>query len=158
MAVVKKTSALVVGSALGIGVVTILAGIRGPGSGTRLGEQAVSSGGSAEETELVGKPFAESLGLPVIADPPGGCLAIAEAPPDDTMYCLDGIADNEQEVQLLGMRVNGLLPTGLDEQLVGLEAELDSLADTPENEARRNEILVRIGDLMAQIEAERGGG
>jgi ABC-type uncharacterized transport system permease subunit len=158
MADVKKASALVVGMALGVGVITILveASVRSR-EPERSGHLIAAGGTPAEAELLVGKPFAESLDLPVITDPPGGCVAIAEAPPDETMYCLDSVVENEQEAELLGMRVNGHMPTRLDERLVGLKAELHSLGDTPEDEVRRNDILIQIGDLMAQIEAQGDG-
>jgi hypothetical protein len=158
MARVRKAGALVMGAALGVGVVTILVGLNGPSREPERGDHMISTGGLAAETEqLVGRPFAESLDLPVIIDPPGGCVVIAEAPPDDTMYCLDSVAENGYEANLIGMRVNGRLPTRLDEQLVGLEAELDTLGDTAEDEVRRHDIRIQIGDLMAQIEAQRDG-
>lgn len=158
MADVKKANALVLGMALGVGVITILVGLNLRSREPERGDHLIATGGTPAETELlVGKPFAESLDLPVITDPPGGCVAIAEAPPDDTMYCLDSVVENEQEAELLGMRVNGHLPTRLDEQLVAMKAELDSLGDTPEDEVRRIDILIQIGDLMAQIEAQGDG-
>jgi hypothetical protein len=147
-----------VGVAFGVGVVTILAGVNGSRNELERRDHLISAGGSRGEAEqLVGEPFAESLDLPVITDPPGGCVAIAEAPPDDTMYCLDSVVENEHETKLIGMRVNGHLPTALHEQQVALEIELESLGHTPEDEARRNEIIIQIGDLMAQIEAQRDG-
>ena len=153
---VKKASALVVGVTLGVGVVTVLAGLNGPSRVPERGDHLISTGGSIAQTEqLVGKPFAESLNLPVITDFPGGCWAVAEAPPDMTMYCLDSVVEDEHEAKLIGMRVNGHLPTQLDEQQVALEIELESLGHTAEDEARRLEIKDQISDLMAQIEAER---
>jgi len=158
MADVKKSRALVVGAALGVGVVTILAGLNGPSREPERGAHLISTGGSPAQTEqLVGKPFAESLDLPVITDFPGGCVAIAEAPPDHTLYCLDSVVRNEHEAKLIGMRVNGNMPTALDEQQVALEIELESLGHTAEDEARRLEIKFQISDLMVQIEAERDG-
>ena len=154
---VKKASALVVGAALGVGVVTILAGLNASREPER-GDHLISTGGSiAQAEQLVGKPFAESLGLPVITDFPGGCWAVAQAPPDQTMYCLDSVVDNEYEAKLVGMRVNGHLPTALDEQLVGIQAELDALGHTADDEARRNELRLQIGDLWEQIAAQRNG-
>jgi len=158
MADVKKSRALVVGAALGVGVVTILAGLNGPSRKPDRADHPISTGGSVAQTEqLVGKPFAENLDLPVITDPPGGCVAIAEAPPEETMFCLDSVVENEYEAKLVGMRVAGHLPTELDEQLVGLQAELDALGGTAEFEARRNEILIQIGNLLEQIAAQRNG-
>lgn len=157
MADLKKASALVVGVALGVGVVSILAGLNGPSRVQGRGDRISTGGSIAQAEQLVGKPFAESLDLPVVTDPPGGCVAIAEAPPDETMYCLDSVVENEHEAKLIGMRVNGDLPSRLDEQQVALEIELDSLGQTAEDEARRNEIVIQIGDLMAQIEAGGDG-
>jgi hypothetical protein len=73
MAGVKKASALVVGVALGVGVVTILAGLNGPSRVPERGDQISTGGSIAQAEQLVGKPFAESLDLPVITDFPGGC-------------------------------------------------------------------------------------
>jgi hypothetical protein len=158
LADLKKAGPLAVGAALGVGVVTILAGLNGPSREPERGNHLISAGGSLAQTEqLVGKPFAESLDLPVITDFPGGCWAVAEAPPDMTMYCLDSVVKDEHEAKLIGMRVNGDLPTQLDEQQVALEIELESLGHTAEDEARRLEIINQISDLMAQIEAERDG-
>jgi hypothetical protein len=110
------------------------------------------------QEELVGQEFAESLGLPTIGSFTEGCMYVAEAPPDDQMYCLDSVAENDREARLLSIQVTGRMPTALDERLFDLKAEIESLPATAENEDRRTAIIDEILVVLAEREVDLGSG
>lgn len=150
----RKLAALVTGVGLGVASSAILLTLGTP-------EKAVKSATPAAtlaQEDLVGQEFAESLGLPTVTSLAEGCKYVAEAPPDDDMYCLDSVADNDREARLLSIQVTGRMPTELDERLFDLNAEIESLPATPENEERRNAIIDEILLVLADREAELSSG
>ena len=120
-------------------------------------DKAVRVAPHQADEPLVGQEFAESLGLRVV-DSPGACTAVAEAPPDQTTYCLDSVVSTEREAYLIGKRVNGHMPTALEEELFDLNAELAAVPDTPEGEVRTSELLDQIVAVMNQLEDQRRDG
>jgi hypothetical protein len=85
-------------------------------------------------------------------------MYVAEAPPDDQMYCLDSVAENDREARLLSIQVTGRMPTALDERLFDLKAEIESLPATAENEDRRTAIIDEILVVLAEREVDLGSG
>jgi hypothetical protein len=154
----RKVAALLAGIGFGVVSSAILLAALGGGPQTTVKRTGPQISALAQE-QLVGEEFAESLGLPTITSFSEGCKYAAEAPPaGERMYCLDSVVENDREARLIGIQITGRMPTELDERLFDLNAEIESLPATPENEERRAAIVDEILSVLAEREAELGSG
>jgi hypothetical protein len=152
----RKIGALAVGAVVGVMGVTVAATLLGSPQREAVRTERPKAAGTPEP--LVGAEYAESLGLPVMKDlSAGGCQYAAEEPVNETLYCMDSVADSTAEARLIGMQINGRVPTEADERLVALVEELHAIPDTDENQARRNELMDQIVELKLQIDPTAAG-
>jgi hypothetical protein len=151
----RKIGALVVGVLIGVVGITIassLANDPAPEAEPRKSKSDAASG-----NQLVGREYAESLGLPVILDPNApGCRYSAEEPVNETLFCMDSVAGSPIEAQLIGIRIGGRVPTQLDRELAVLTEEFNGLEDTDANQERRIALMDRMAELTVQIQAAAG--
>ena len=103
---------------------------------------------SPDVTSLVGEDVGVALGLdPVIGRDLNGCDVFAEYA-SDAGFCLDGVAEDPVERQLLALQIYGYLR---DEKLVEyaeLRAELNELLETPPQGQVTQEYADQVDALM----------
>jgi hypothetical protein len=105
---------------------------------------------SSSPQPLLGQALGKYLGLEPQTWPVPGCQYFAEFA-GDVGYCLDSVVTSEWEGILLAKRINGEVPSPLEEQILRLELDIANLPESPEDPNRRDEMLHQLWLLTQQV-------
>lgn len=95
--------------------------------------------------QLTGEALAEWLGLGLLSEKPSDCDYYVETVAEPAGYCLESLPGSYEEKWAIGKRLQGEMPSELDQQILQLGYEISQLSPVDDRE--------KIEDLGSQLQA-----